>query len=331
MCSCDYSQQELIALSQVTYTRFGHSLMRDLINNDIDIHGFMGTTIKGLFKGMPKFDITDNEIVKDYKTVIKDFKSSNPKEFKKLRQMAKALDFGLPGGLGAKTFVIYATNYGVNISVDEAIPLCRLWKDTFPETYEYLENPGPELDSNAPSVLPTDSEYDARMKELHRYCCVTLTGRKRARCTYTQACNSSFQGLSSDCSKLAMWNLFKAGYIMTDFIHDETITLLPFDRNTTARAKHIEYLMVESMRTLTPDVKVKAEPALMFRWAKSAEPYFAGDVLLPWEIVPKHEEKGNLVPTPWEDIPSVKQREFLDLLEVLYDKAEAARNGRIVA
>ena len=147
MCSCDYSQQELIALSQVTYTRFGHSLMRDLINNDIDIHGFMGTTIKGLFKGMPKFDITDNEIVKDYKTVIKDFKSSNPKEFKKLRQMAKALDFGLPGGLGAKTFVIYATNYGVNISVDEAIPLCRLWKDTFPETYEYLENPGPELDS----------------------------------------------------------------------------------------------------------------------------------------------------------------------------------------
>ena len=112
---------------------------------------------------------------------------------------------------------------------------------------------------------------------------------------------------------------------------DETITLLPFDRLTTNRAKHIEYLMVSSMQKLTPDVKVKAEPALMFRWAKSAEPYFAGDTLLPWEIVPKHLDKGNLVPTPWEDLPSERQRWFMDQLDILYDKAEAARNGRTVA
>ena len=90
--------------------------------------------------------------------------------------------------------------------------------------------------------------------------------------------------------------------------------------------------MVESMQRLTPDVKVKAEPALMFRWAKSAEPYFADGILVPWEMVPKHlNKKKKLEATPWEDIPSAKQREFLDLLEVLYDKAEAARNGRIVA
>ena len=94
MCSCDYNQQELIALAQVTYSRFGHSLMRDLINNDIDIHGFMGTTIKGLFNGLPKFDVNDPEIVAIYNKIIKGFKSSNPKEFKSLRQMAKALDFG---------------------------------------------------------------------------------------------------------------------------------------------------------------------------------------------------------------------------------------------
>ena len=331
MCSCDYNQQELIALSQVTYSRFGHSLMRDLINNDIDIHGFMGTTIKGLFKGLPKFDVNNLEIVDQYRKIIKGFKSTDPKGFKKLRQLAKALDFGLPGGLGAKTFVIYATNYGVNITVDEATPLCRLWKDTFPETYEYLEDPGPEFDECAPAVLPEDSWQEREIKENHRYKCVTLTGRKRARCTYTQACNTAFQGLSSDCTKSAMWNMYKAGYMMVNMIHDETITLLPFDRLTTARAKHIEHLMVESMRKLTPDVKVKAEPALMFRWAKSAEPYFAGDVLLPWEIVPKHMEKDNLVPTPWEDLSSEKQHWFMDRLEVLYDKAEAARNGRTVA
>lgn len=118
---------------------------------------------------------------------------------------------------------------------------------------------------------------------------------------------------------------------MVDMIHDETISLLPFDRMVTERAKHIEHIMVESMRQITPDVKVKAEPALMFRWAKSAEPYFAGDILLPWEIVPKHLEKDSLVPTPWDDIPSVKQRWFMDQLDILYDRAEAARNGRSVA
>lgn len=94
LCSCDYNQQELIALAQVTYSRFGHSLMRDLINNGIDIHGYMGTTIHKGFAGMPKFDVNNPEIVEAYKKTIKAFKSSNPKEFKRLRQLAKALDFG---------------------------------------------------------------------------------------------------------------------------------------------------------------------------------------------------------------------------------------------
>lgn len=306
-------------------------MMRDLINNDIDIHGFMGTTIKGLFNNLPKFDVNNADIVNLYKKTIKDFKNSSPKEFKSLRQLAKALDFGLPGGLGAKTFVAYAKNYGVDLTADEAYPLCKLWKDTFPETYEYLEDPGPELDEFAPTVLPTDTEEQAKLKEIFRYKCVTLTGRRRARCSYTQACNTSFQGLSSDCSKSAGWNLFKAGYKLSNFIHDEYISLLPFDRYTTERAKHIETIMVESMRTLTPDVKVKAEPALMFRWAKSAEPYFADGILIPWEIVPKHLEKGDMKPTPWEDIPSTKQREYMDNLERLYDMAERARNGRTKA
>ena len=92
MCSCDYNQQELISLAQITYTRFGHSLMRDLINNDIDIHGYMGTTIKGLFKGLPTFDVNNPEIVDQYRKVIKGFKAEDPDGFKKLRQLAKALD-----------------------------------------------------------------------------------------------------------------------------------------------------------------------------------------------------------------------------------------------
>ena len=125
----------------------------------------------------------------------------------------------LPGGLGAKTFVIYARNYGVEITVDKATPLCKLWKDTFPETYEYLQKPGPEIDETAPPIVPGMSPEEIRRAEIFKYKCVTLTGRLRARCSFTQACNTGFQGLSSDCSKLAMWNLTKAGYRMVNMIH----------------------------------------------------------------------------------------------------------------
>ena len=94
LVSCDYNQQELIALAQSCYSRFGYSLMRDLINNDIDIHGYMGSTINGSFEGIPMLDVKKEELLNEYKERIKKFKSSDPKRFKELRQLSKALDFG---------------------------------------------------------------------------------------------------------------------------------------------------------------------------------------------------------------------------------------------
>ena len=94
LCSCDYNQQELIALAEHCYTRFGTSRMRDLINHDIDIHGFMGSTIAGIFNDLPEFDIKNEELVIEYKTRMKNFKDSNPLRYKELRQLSKAADFG---------------------------------------------------------------------------------------------------------------------------------------------------------------------------------------------------------------------------------------------
>ena len=239
----------------------------------------------------------------------------------------------LPGGLGAKTLIAYARNYNVELTMDEAVPLCKLWKDTFPETVNYLENPGPELDETAPRSLPTDDPKTRKLKDIYRYKCVTLTGRKRARCSYTQACNTGFQGLASDCTKTAMWNIYKSGYPMCNMIHDETITLIPFDPLTTQRATHIQELMVNSMQLLTPDVKVKAEPALMFRWAKSAEPYFFRGQLLPWEIVPKKKEikKGEVKISPIEeqDLTVAQITELTDTIERLYEMSEKARKATL--
>ena len=68
--------------------------MRDLINHDIDIHGFMGSTIAGIFKDLPEFDIKNEKLVIEYKTRIKTFKESQPTRYKELRQLSKAADFG---------------------------------------------------------------------------------------------------------------------------------------------------------------------------------------------------------------------------------------------
>lgn len=213
------------------------------------------------------------------------------------------------------------------------MPLIKLWKDTFPETRMYLENPGPELDELAPKPLPYEDEKTRKLKMTYRYKCVNLLGRKRARCSYTQASNTGFQSISSDSTKLAMWNLYKAGYPMENMIHDETITLIPFDPLTTNRASHIQQIMESSMHTITPDVKVKAEPALMFRWAKSAEPYFYKGNLIPWEIVPKKKEVKNgevkISPIEEQDLTLAQSQELSDTIERLYEICEKARENNL--
>lgn len=70
---------------------------------------------------------------------------------------------------------------------------------------------------------------------------------------------------------------------MVNFIHDEYIFELPDDELLTARAKHIEAIMVTAMRLLTPDVKVGAEAAAMYKWDKKAKTvYDKNNKLVPW-------------------------------------------------
>ena len=94
LCSCDYNQQELIALAQACYKRFGFSRLRDLINHNIDTHGYMGATIAGVFEGLPDFTTENEEILNSYKEKLANFKKENPHKYKELRQLSKALNFG---------------------------------------------------------------------------------------------------------------------------------------------------------------------------------------------------------------------------------------------
>jgi DNA polymerase I-like protein with 3'-5' exonuclease and polymerase domains len=109
----DYSAVELATLSQVLYSTYGESVMRDKINEGIDLHKYYGTT----YYGKPIEKITKQE-----------------------RQTCKAPNFGFPGGLGAKTFIQFSRGYGLQLTEGEARSMKEAWFDTFPETREYMKD-----------------------------------------------------------------------------------------------------------------------------------------------------------------------------------------------
>jgi len=287
-CLVDYSGIELCTLAQTTYTMFGHSKMRDLINEGKDLHCAFGSEMVG------------REITK---------KDKNE------RQGAKAVNFGLPGGLGPKTLQTTAeANYGVKFSLEECQRLKELWMTTFPECREYLKDRslesvdwsrGPIEDLgiaracalrilsghevSAASGRPYNADLLSWVREdiavqlgvqgrpfcselgeeLRKVTTKTTTGRLRGQAMYCQSKNTPFQGLAADGAKLALWECFKEGMQIVAFIHDEIITQISI-KDLHAHADKKKNLMLAAMQSVVPDVRIEVEISACQRWTKAA-------------------------------------------------------------
>lgn len=293
----DYGQLELCALAQACFDRYGHSRMRDLINEGVDLHAWFASVITG----------------KDVADVTKDE-----------RQAAKACNFGFPGGLGAKTFVEYALQtYQVRLTLEEAEDLKNKWREAFPELKLYLADTlrdradfsslpwcqdqeitvalfkriiGGEttskksdrpysqdlLDWAFNTILPQlcpecvgVAQGSAELKaEVLRESVTTKTGRIRANATYCQARNTPFQGLAADGAKIALYRLIRAYYRVVNFIHDEYLIEIPVDSDFNAVGANVQAVIIEAMHTVVPDVKIKAEWSVTDRWYKDSKKVF---------------------------------------------------------
>ena len=119
----DYSYIELVTLAAVCIQHYGRSRLAEVIRRGIDPHAYTAAMITGM-------------TLESFMSL----KKSDPHRFKDLRQKAKALNFGLPGGLGVDSFIAYARdNYGVELSKNEA----EAWRkkvieDIYPELSLYL-------------------------------------------------------------------------------------------------------------------------------------------------------------------------------------------------
>lgn len=261
--TADFHVAELASLSQILLDMFGYSEMADAIRKGQDLHLLSAA----LFLG-----ISYEECVRRYK--------AGDKRVKDTRQLMKALNFGLPGGLGPATFVHYAhASWDVDITFPQASALKDAWLGWWPEARQYFEEIGRRVQLGGGQFTAVQ----------HR------SGRLRGGVTYCNGCNTYFQGLTADGARLALIRVAEECYIRTNsplygcrpvaFVHDEIILECPADYATARRAaKRLEQVMVESMEVFTPDVPSRADAHLMARWYKGAEPTFnnQGELIL-WE------------------------------------------------
>jgi hypothetical protein len=194
--ACDYSQAELCALAQHCYTTYGFSKMLEVINDDVDLHRWLGERIFYKERGMSTevVSVLSNFAEKSKEgrlalgdvinaEIIQAWIDLSAKEKKEYRQLSKALNFGAPGGLGAPTFVDFAKGaYGVVLTVDQAKELIDFWKNVaFPEIKHHLspEGDGKAWGENEHGEKESYTVYKAR----------TITGRLRSKASYCSACN----------------------------------------------------------------------------------------------------------------------------------------------
>lgn len=259
--SVDYTAIEMYTLAFACQQIVGYSHLAEALNKGLDPHAQIACKLLSI--PYESFDKKD-------------------KKHKEMRTLAKALNFGLPGGAGAERFRQFAADvYDVHITLDEAKKLKKQWLTWWPEVAEYHKHIAILAEQRVPLVH-------------------LVSGRRRGAFSFTSAANSFFQGLAADGAKRALYEVVRQTYDdntllgrfrcrVVMFVHDEIIAEMP-EHVAHECTQEVERIMLEEMRKVIPSMDVKVEPTLMRRWQKEAGPqYDASGRLVPWGDPPKGE------------------------------------------
>jgi DNA polymerase I-like protein with 3'-5' exonuclease and polymerase domains len=141
--------------------------------------------------------------------------------------------------------------------------------------------------------------WKAMMSLVDRRGVFTLTGRLRGNANYCARHNSVFQGLAADGAKLALWRLWRTGFRIVNFIHDQVLIEVPADSDLKAHADQISGIMISAMHEVVPDVAVGVSVAATDRWYKDAEAsYDADGKLILWQPPAKSTASPRPSPQP---------------------------------
>lgn len=241
----DYKFIELVTLAAICERRYGKSRLAAIIRHGIDPHCYTASML----------------LNQSYDQFMR-LKHDEPAKFKTWRQMAKPINFGVPGGMGAKALVKYAKNsYGVAMTLAQAEQFrgCLI-NQVYPELRLFLAGQSTGKIS-------------------------TLSGRIRSDVSNTEERNTQFQGLASDGAKLALANLVAEGHRVVAFVHDEILVELP-DAGRYAHRQQVDQvvgIIRSSMAEVTYGVPVECEYAVATCWSKRAELIQDGDRICAWQ------------------------------------------------
>lgn len=286
--SVDYSTLELRTLAQALLWICGESVMAQTLNAGRDLHSTMGASIMGVEYA-------------DFAARVK----AKDKTAKDFRQMSKAVNFGLPGGLGAAKLVAFArATYDAQLCVlsgeattcglekvtefnkrpcsptcvkciEVAIGLKETWFRTFPEMKGYFD-----------WVSGITKGGSGQIEQF-------VSKRLRGGLGFCDGANTVFQGLAADLAKKALWDVTVACYQDKSaplygsrpwlFAHDEVLCET-WEANLTPAAFQIADIMRAAYQQYCPDVDCgPLEPAAMSRWLKEAEMVMVDGKLVCWE------------------------------------------------
>jgi DNA polymerase I-like protein with 3'-5' exonuclease and polymerase domains len=114
---------------------------------------------------------------------------------------------------------------------------------------------------------------------------------------FSTICNTFFQGLTADGSKMAVNEVIRRCYVDrgsdlfgcrgVNFVHDELILEVPADsQKLPALVREFETVMETEFNKVVPDYPTEVDAVLMRYWSKAAEPVRDVDGnLIPWEGV----------------------------------------------
>lgn len=244
----DYDSVEMRVFAQVLLDIVGESQLAEMYQQDLnfDPHSYLASRY---------LNITYTE--------AKDLKAKNDEQFKTIRSLMKAVNFGFMGGASHETLAIkMQEDTGESFAVEKALKLKDFYFNTFPEIRQYF------------SKVRYQIERGGGLTDIYIPRSYRFIGKRN----FTQALNNQVQALASDGALDALYEITRQGFNSWSplyksrpllSIHDELIIEV-VDAHINKAARLIRDIMIFSMEKRTPKVKASVGVQQGKEWSKKA-------------------------------------------------------------
>lgn len=320
LIACDYSGLELCTLSQIAFGRYGHSRMREQINAGADLHKFTASNILGKepslvskedrqkakainfalpggmsVSGLRRYAATSYGVTlteeeaeswkKGWLDLYPEMRTYLERDDDEMELLGRTLDVDeYPGKYiiepsRAAMIVMRIAGGAIETTGGRVFS-----KDELDWAWEQIaDGRAGKIKKFADAIAERKGSKDLQRAIKPGKSASIPTGRIRADCAFTELSNWPFQALASDGAKLALYDLERAGLRVVAFIHDEVLVEVPEANDYRDVADQISGIMIAAMRRVCPDVQIKTEAAVMYRWTKGAQPKVVDGRLVAWD------------------------------------------------